>query len=153
VIEKKGQMTTALAYGHISTSKNLSLSKRLLEISDDLSEIIRKYQPEEAAVEELFFYNNQKTVISVAEARGCILLTIERFSIIVAGYTPLEVKQAITNSGRADKKQVQEMVTRILKLSTIPKPDDTADALALALCHAARRATDNAKNLPQVSHK
>ena len=88
------------------------------------------------------FFKNQKTVISVAQARGSILLTLENLCVKVFGYTPLEVKQALTNYGRADKSQVQLMVKALLKLSAIPQPDDVADALALALCHASRRRMD-----------
>ncbi len=139
VIDVHGSHTTAIAFGHISTSKDIPLPKRLAEISANLEDIIRKYQPEESAVEELFFSTNQKTVIAVAQARGCILLTLENLCVSIYGYTPLEIKQALTNYGRADKAQVQLMVKTILKLSTIPKPDDTADALAVALCHASRR--------------
>lgn len=139
IIDVDGSRVAAVAFGHISTSKDLAPAKRLAEISRDISAIIRKYKPEEAAVEELFFSNNQKTVIAVAQARGCILLTLENLRVIISGYTPLEVKQALTNYGRADKAQVQLMVKAILKLSAIPKPDDAADALAIALCHASRR--------------
>lgn len=146
VIETNGSKNTAVAFGHINTSKELPLSERLVEISRDLSAIIKKYQPEEAAVEELFFFKNQKTVISVAQARGCILLTLENLCVNISGYTPLEVKQALTNYGRADKSQVQLMVKALLKLSQVPRPDDVADALALALCHASRRKMDAIRN-------
>lgn len=139
IIDVQGSKTTAVAFGHISTSPKLPISKRLAEISENISEIIRKYKPKEAAVEELFFLNNQKTALAVAQARGCILLTLENLCVNVHGYTPLEVKQALTNYGRADKSQVQLMVKALLKLSVISKPDDTADALAIALCHASRR--------------
>jgi crossover junction endodeoxyribonuclease RuvC len=146
VIDVEGSKTTAIAYGHISTSKDLSLPKRLLEISRDLSDIIDQYRPEEAAVEELFFFNNQKTVISVAQARGCILLTLENLCVNIFSYTPLEIKQALTNYGRADKAQVQLMVKALLKLVAVPKPDDVADALAIALCHASRRKMETIRN-------
>jgi crossover junction endodeoxyribonuclease RuvC len=139
VIDVQGSKAIPVAYGHISTSKELELPRRLSEIAADISAIIQKYHPEEAAVEELFFSNNQKTVIAVAQARGCILLTLENLCVSIYGYTPLEVKQALTNYGRADKAQVQLMVKALLKLSAIPKPDDAADALAVALCHASRR--------------
>ncbi|OGI31551.1 MAG: crossover junction endodeoxyribonuclease RuvC [Candidatus Moranbacteria bacterium RIFCSPLOWO2_12_FULL_48_12] len=142
VIEVDGSKNVAVAFGHISTSKDLPLAERLLEISKDLTTIVKKYKPEEAAVEELFFFKNQKTVISVAQARGSILLTLENLCVKVFGYTPLEVKQALTNYGRADKSQVQLIVKALLKLSAIPQPDDVADALALALCHASRRRMD-----------
>lgn len=146
VIEIAGGKSTAVAFGHISTSKDMAPEKRLAEIAHDLEEIIKKYQPSEAAVEELFFYNNQKTVISVAQARGVILLTLEHFHVSIFGYTPLEVKQALTNYGKADKAQVQLMVKALLKLKVIPKPDDTADALALALCHQSRRKMEAVRN-------
>jgi crossover junction endodeoxyribonuclease RuvC len=143
VIDVQNHQTTAIAFGHISTSKELTLPKRLAEISSNISTIIQKYHPEEAAVEELFFFKNQKTVFAVAQARGCILLTLENLRVSIFGYTPLEVKQALTNYGRADKSQVQLMVKMLLKLSAIPEPDDTADALAIALCHISRRKMEN----------
>lgn len=146
VIEVQGGKTTSVAYGHISTSKDLAPEKRLAEIASDLTAIIHQYQPEEAAVEELFFFKNQKTIISVAQARGAILLTLDNLCVSIFGYTPLEVKQALTNYGRADKAQVQQMVQALLKLPTIPQPDDTADALAIALCHASRRRVEHIKN-------
>ena len=139
IIDAAGGAVLPVAFGHISTSKDLPMEKRLLEIADDIETIIRQYQPEEAGVEELFFFNNQKTIISVAQARGVILLTLERLRVKINGYTPLEVKQALTNYGRAEKTQMQLMVKNILKLKAIPKPDDTADALAIAICHASRR--------------
>ncbi len=146
VIEVQGGKTTSVAYGHISTSKDLAPQKRLAEIASDLETIIKQYQPEEAAVEELFFFKNQKTIISVAQARGVILLTLENFCVNISGYTPLEVKQALTNYGRAEKTQIQLMVQAILKLPAIPQPDDTADALAIALCHASRRKVESIRN-------
>ncbi len=146
VIEQNGAETISVAYGHISTSKDLPPEKRLLEISENIEQLVELYHPEEAGVEELFFFNNQKTVISVAQARGAILLTLERLRVNISGYTPLEVKQALTNYGRAEKAQIQLMVKAILRLATIPKPDDTADALAIALCHASRRKMENIRN-------
>lgn len=139
IIEMTGGKLAPVRFGHISTDKSLAPEDRLLEIATDLEAIIQEYSPEEAGVEELFFFNNQKTVISVAQARGAILLTLKRLRVSIFGYTPLEVKQALTNYGRADKTQVQLMVKSILKLPSIPKPDDTADALAIAICHASRR--------------
>lgn len=139
VIDITGGKTLSVAFGHISTSKELPPEKRLAEIVRDLTAIVNQYQPSEAAIEELFFFKNQKTIISVAQARGCIVLTLEQLCVSISGYTPLEVKQALTNYGRADKAQVQLMVKAILKLQSIPKPDDVADALAIALCHASRR--------------
>lgn len=146
VIESDGGKVSSVDFGHISTSKDLPDEKRLAEIARDIEALIKQFEPEEAAVEELFFYNNQKTVITVAQARGVILLTLERFGVTISGYTPLEVKQALTNYGRADKAQVQLMTKNILKLASIPKPDDAADALAIAVCHASRRKMESIKN-------
>jgi crossover junction endodeoxyribonuclease RuvC len=134
-----------VAYGHIQTSKKKTDEERLLEISDDLKKIIKKYHPEESAVEKLFFFKNQKTVISVAEARGVILLTLKANGIKISGYTPLQIKQALTGYGRAKKKQIQEMVKKILGLRNIPRPDDAADALAVAICHINSRKLNSLK--------
>ena len=136
--DARGNLAT-LAYGHISTPPKMPLPERLIIIEAELSKILAEWKPEEASVEELFFYNNQKTVISVAQARGAILLTLSHFHVNIFGYTPLQVKQALTTYGRADKHQVQQMVKSVLKLDEIPKPDDTADALALAVCHSSAR--------------
>jgi crossover junction endodeoxyribonuclease RuvC len=143
IMEEKAGETSALAYGHISTEKNLTDEVRILEISKDLEEIIDEYSPQEACVEELFFFKNKKTVIQVAQSRGAILLTLAKKNVTISGYTPLEIKQALTGYGRADKKQMQEMVKSIMKLAKLPKPDDTADALAVALCHLHSRKINN----------
>ncbi|MFA7318982.1 MAG: crossover junction endodeoxyribonuclease RuvC [Parcubacteria group bacterium] len=135
IVTEKNCEFVPLAYGHISTEKEKSDDERILEISQDLKKIIDKYAPQEAAIEELFFFKNKKTVIQVAQARGAILLTLREKGVKVCGYTPLQVKQALTGYGRADKNQIQEMTKNIMKLATLPKPDDTADALAIALCH------------------
>ncbi len=134
VEERKGEIKT-IAYGHIATLPQKSTAERLKEIASDLKKIIQKYQPQEASVEDLFYFKNAKTVIKVSQSRGAILLTLEDLGISIAEYTPLQVKQAISGYGRAEKKQVQLMVKNILKLSQVPQPDDTADALAIALCH------------------
>lgn len=138
IIEEVGGKPKAVAYGHIATEKSLPMPERLREIRNDLVTLIKEYQPDRAAVEELFFFNNQKTAITVAQARGIILLTLADFSLSIAEYTPLEIKQSLTNYGRADKTQMQQMVQRLLSLKEIPKPDDAADALAIALCHHSR---------------
>lgn len=143
VIEAAQGKLSVVAFGHLSTSKELPLEKRLAEIAADLRQLISRYQPEEAGVEELFFSNNQKTALSVGQARGAILLTLEEQGITIGGYTPLQVKQALTNYGKADKGQVQLMVKALLKLDAIPQPDDAADALAIAICHANRRRMEN----------
>ncbi len=139
ILEANGSSITPVAYGHISTSPSKSLSQRIAEISRDIREISDQYKPEEASVEKIFFFKNQKTVIAVSQARGAILLTLETLGIRLSEYTPLQVKQSLTGYGRAEKKQMQIMIKSILKLAEIPKPDDVADALALALCHANSR--------------
>lgn len=146
VIDVRGSRATALGFGHISTAKTLGPAERLAEIAHDLAIIIHTHKPAEVAVEELFFSKNQKTVIAVAEARGVLLLTLHQLRVSIYGYTPLEVKHSLTNYGRAGKAQVQSMVKALLKLSAIPKPDDAADALAIALCHASRRKMETIKN-------
>lgn len=144
MIEAKSGKPKAIAYGHIATDKSLPIETRLQEIRDDLAILIKRYQPDRAAVEELFFFNNQKTAITVAEARGVILLTLSDFSLSIAEYTPLQVKQSLTNYGRADKQQMQLMTQKLLGLSALPKPDDAADALAIALCDLARYKMESA---------
>lgn len=142
--ENKGKINP-IAYGHISTSSKNSVSDRLKEVADDLAEIIEKYKPREAAVEDIFFFKNQKTAVKVSQSRGAILLTLENKKVKIFSYTPLQVKQALTGYGRAEKKQIQIMVKNILKLKSIPKPDDTADAIAIALCHLNSRKINNLK--------
>lgn len=146
VLEEQEGAVKAISYGHISTSPEQSTAERLLEVSRDLSEIIKKHKPHEAAVEDLFFFKNVKTVMKVSQARGAILLTLEQFCVSISEYTPLQVKQALTGYGRAEKKQIQLMVKNILKLKDIPKPDDTADAIAIALCHINSRKMGGIKN-------
>jgi len=135
VLEEKNGIVLPVAFGHISTAKNKSEESRLFEISADLQKIIEKYRPQEASVEQLFFFKNKKTIIQVGQARGAVLLTLTAKNVSIFNYTPLQVKQALTGYGRAEKKQLQLMVKNILKLKTLPKPDDTADAIAVALCH------------------
>ena len=125
-----------LTSGSIQTDKKLNDSKRLLEIYNDLSLIIEKYQPDCASVEQLFFFKNQKTIIPVAEARGVILTVLEKYKIPTYSYTPMEVKQVLTGYGRADKKEVEQMVKLALGNSELPKLDDTVDAIAIAICHS-----------------
>ena len=125
----------AVSHGVILTPKNESVPVRLAMIEEDLKKLIAKYKPDHIALEELFFNDNQKTAISVAQARGVILLTCVKECGKLYEYTPLQIKQALTGYGRADKKQIQEMVKTLLKLKAIPKPDDAADAVAVALTH------------------
>ena len=136
LVEYKNEKYELLTSGSIQTSKNLSDSKRLLEIYNDLSTIIEKYNPDCASVEELFFFKNQKTVIPVAEARGVILTVLEKFDIPTYSYTPMEVKQVLTGYGRAEKKEVEQMVKLTLETDKLPKLDDTVDAIAIAICHS-----------------
>ena len=125
-----------LDYGVILTPKEERLPTRLAMLEQSLKKLIDKYKPDEIALEELFFNNNQKTAINVAQARGVILLTCVKECGRLYEYTPLQIKQAITGYGRAEKKQIQAMVKTFLGLNAVPKPDDAADALAVALTHA-----------------
>lgn len=120
----------------VTTDAKTPFSKRLHQIYLGVSELVKTYKPEAVAVEELFFQNNQKTAIAVAQARGVILLTAEEAGVPLYEYTPLQVKQSVVGYGRAEKKQVMEMTRILLKLDKVPKPDDVADALAIAICHA-----------------
>ncbi|MBQ8005648.1 MAG: crossover junction endodeoxyribonuclease RuvC [Clostridia bacterium] len=136
IVEYKGTKFRTIDYGAITTPKDMNTQQRLKKIYDDLAEIIKKYRPEQVAIEELFFNTNTTTGIRVSEARGVILLICEQAHIGIFEYTPLQVKQAVVGYGRAEKKQVITMVTMLLGLPEPPKPDDTADALAIAICHA-----------------
>ena len=120
----------------ITTSADLSLSERLMLIYNDLNQLIEVFKPDVVAIEELFFNTNAKTAISVAHGRGVAILAFKQALLPVYEYTPLQVKQAVAGYGRADKRQVMEMVKRLLNLNANPKPDDAADALAVALCHS-----------------
>lgn len=133
VIRVRGQNIEVLDYGVISTKKTLRDSERLVEIYDDLSTLMKKHKPQVACVEKLFFATNQKTAMSVSAARGVVMLLLEQLRVEVLEYTPLQVKSMITGFGKADKLQVQRVVQKTLQLSKIPKPDDAADALALAI--------------------
>ena len=124
-----------LGFGSIRTEAKTPVEDRINQIYDGMNTIIEKYKPDVMAIEELFWNTNQKTGISVAEARGVILLAAHKRGLQIYEYTPLQVKQAVVGYGRAEKKQVIMMVTSILKLAKPPKPDDTADALAIAICH------------------
>lgn len=125
-----------LDYGAITTPKEHSIAMRLKEIEDGLIFLFEKFKPDCMAIEELFYFRNNTTVIPVAEARGVIVLTAQKYCPKIYEYTPLQIKQALTGNGRAEKKQVQYMVKAILGLPGIPKPDDAADALAVAICHS-----------------
>ncbi|MBW3568728.1 crossover junction endodeoxyribonuclease RuvC [Candidatus Parcubacteria bacterium] len=136
VIEADGNRASLLDGGVIKTPVNQESSVRLKTIFDELTEIIKQHKPEVMAVEKLFFAQNVTTAMTVAQARGVVLLCGQQNGLSVFEYTPLQIKQALTGYGRAEKKQIQEMVRVVLKLKDIPKPDDCADALATAICHS-----------------
>ncbi len=136
LIEYIGNRFRVHDYGSIQTKAGVPTNERLKIIYDSMSELIARHKPDAMAVEELFFNTNSKTAIVVAEARGIILLSAINAGLDIAEYTPLQVKQAVTGYGRADKNQVQQMTKALLGLDKVPKPDDTADALAIAICHA-----------------
>ena len=135
IVDYIGGKFTVLDYGAITTDKDSPFPKRLCEIYDDYCHILDTWKPDALSIERLYFTNNQKTGIDVAQARGIIMMAAQQRNIEINEYTPLQVKQAVVGYGQAVKKQVQEMTRKILKLKTIPKPDDTADALAMTICH------------------
>jgi crossover junction endodeoxyribonuclease RuvC len=136
IIRSEGSKNVALGYGVITTPKTQTLPQRLTFIAKCITELIDKYRPDAISIEELFFQNNRKTAIFVAEARGAILVSCMQNCQNLFEYTPLQIKQAMTGYGRADKNQIQQMVKIMLGLTDIPRPDDAADALAVALTHA-----------------
>ncbi|MBR4578454.1 MAG: crossover junction endodeoxyribonuclease RuvC [Oscillospiraceae bacterium] len=136
ILDSDGYRQKLVSCGVITTPAHTPLTSRLDQIYRDLEELISTYHPEVMAIEELFFYNNITTGISVAQGRGVILLCAFRCGLQIYEYTPMQVKQSVVGYGLAEKKQVMDMVKRILGLSSAPKPDDAADAVALALCHA-----------------
>ena len=136
VIEVESSRLKVIKYGCVETSPKLSIEKRLKQVHGKISELIEKYSPDALSIEELFFNTNAKTAFVVGEARGVILLAASQKNLPVFIYTPLQVKMSLTGYGRAEKEQIGQMVKTLLKLSEIPKPDDTADALAVALTHA-----------------
>ena len=133
VVESNGNRV--IDYGIITTPKEMPMSERLLTIYKAMKEIVENFKPEQVAFEELFFNHNQTTAVPVAQARGVAVLACKEYTENLYEYTPLQIKQALTGIGRAEKKQVQFMVKSILGLDSIPRPDDAADALAVALCH------------------
>ena len=136
VIEFSGGRYYPVDYGAVTTDADTAFPLRLQQIYNGILSAIIKNDPDEMAIEKLFFQNNQKTAIDVAQARGVILLAAQNSNIPISEYTPLQVKTAVTGYGQAHKPQVMEMTRRLLKLDKLPKPDDTADALAIAICHA-----------------
>ena len=135
VIRAERQKNTLLRYGVITTPAGLPMSHRLLQIDRDMEELIHTFHPDEMAVEELFFTKNITTGIAVAHGRGVILLAAEKLGVPIFEYTPMQVKQAVVGYGGADKRQVMLMTQRLLGMKQIPRPDDAADALAIAICH------------------
>ncbi len=135
LIESDGHKITPLKYGCIETDSKTAMPERLGYLYQQLFDIIKKNQPDEVAIEELFYFKNAKTVITVAQARGVAIVCAENLRLPVYEYTPLQIKQALTGYGRADKNQMQEMVRITCNLDHCPKPDDAADALAVAVCH------------------
>ena len=136
VIEYNSNKFNVIDYGAVTTQAGTPFNDRLKMVYDGIDTIMKRYSPQALAIEKLFYNTNAKTVIDVAQARGVINLAAVQNNIPIFEYTPLQVKQSVVGYGRAEKKQVQEMTRVILKLEKIPKPDDTADALAMAICHA-----------------
>ncbi len=144
------EVVEVLDYGVFKTEKGLSAGTRLSEIYYDLCEICEEFKPEVGSVELLIFCNNAKTAMKVGEARGVALLALEKFGVKTYEYTPLQLKNSICGYGKAEKKQVQENVQRMCKLSFLPEPDDAADAIALAICCNDSIVLDNVSNLKSV---
>ena len=139
VREKTDGSLESVDYGIISTPKDMAAHYRLVQLYDELRKLIKHHKPDSVAVEKLFFQRNVSTAIAVGQARGVVMLAIAQANLEVAEYTPNEVKQAVAGYGSADKKQVQEMVRVLLALPSLPKPDDAADALAIAITHVHTR--------------
>ncbi|MHB1317998.1 MAG: crossover junction endodeoxyribonuclease RuvC [Anaerolineae bacterium] len=135
LIRGDGQRLELAEYGVIRTDAGLGMSERLVLIHDSLQQVLVRHTPDVAAVEELFFSTNARTAMLVGEARGVLLLTLAQSGLPIYEYTPMQVKQAITGYGGADKNQIQQMVRLLLSLDTLPQPDDAADALAVSICH------------------
>lgn len=136
LIEADRGRTRLLNYGAITTPAGLPLARRLVQIEQDMEALIAQLKPDAIAVEELFFSNNITTGIAVAHGRGIILCTAEKSGVPLYEYTPMQVKQAVVGYGKAEKHQVMDMTRRLLRLDRMPRPDDAADAIAIALCHA-----------------
>ena len=142
IIEADKEGYELINSGSIQTDKSMPVSKRLVEIFNDMTEICKRYNPDEAAIEQLFFFKNQKTIIPVAEARGVILAVLEKEGIKTAEYTPLVIKQVLTGHGRAEKSEVRAMVERCITLNKNTKLDDTVDSIAIGICQARNREYD-----------
>ncbi|MCI8406214.1 MAG: crossover junction endodeoxyribonuclease RuvC [Oscillospiraceae bacterium] len=136
VVEYRNSAFTTLDYGAVLTPAGMPFQERLALIYDEITQLLDRHKPQAMAVEKLYFGNNKTTGIDVAQARGVILLSAQQHQTEVYEYTPVQVKQAVVGYGKAEKHQVMDMTRRLLKLTQMPKPDDTADALAIAVCHA-----------------
>lgn len=136
IVKYEGNKFSVIDYGAITTEASMKLPQRLLLLSNRLDELIAKYKPDAISIEELFFNKNIKTALTVGHGRGVAVLAAAKSGIEVFEYTPLQVKQSVVGYGRAEKSQIQQMIKLILNLDEIPKPDDVADALAVAICHA-----------------
>ena len=136
VVSYDNRTFTPITYGAVTTEAGLDADLRLEQVYDGISAVIDRYQPDAIAIEQLFFTNNKTTGIMVAQARGVILLAARKKGVPTYEYTPMQVKQSVVGYGKAEKRQVMEMTKTLLRLPCVPKPDDTADALALAICHA-----------------
>lgn len=145
-VDKLGSRIVPVQYGAIQTEAHTETAQRLQIIYESALELIDRYKPDAMGIEKLFFNRNVTTALTVGEARGVIMLAAKQRGLQIAEYTPLQVKQAIVGYGKAEKKQVQEMVKIFLKLTAVPKPDDVADALAVAICHAHSSALQNKLN-------
>lgn len=149
---EKNKFTT-INYGAVITPPHTPVHVRLQMIYDEIQVIIESYNPDDLAIEELFYNTNQKTIIPVCEARGVILLCANQNRLDISEYTPLQVKQSVVGYGRAEKQQIQAMVKNILKLEKTPKPDDVADALAIAICHAHSKTVNSLFNIMNMTGK
>ncbi len=147
VIDKTNAGISVVDYGVITTPKEMDFNARLQVIYDSMNTIIERFNPQEVAIEELYFNHNITTGIKVAEARGIILLTFQQHKLPIFEYTPQDVKLALTGTGRADKSQMQFMVKTLLHLQKVPRPDDAADAVAIALCHSQTNQIMRARNI------
>jgi len=139
LIDVSGSKVSLVGYGAIQTKPGEPIPNRLLKIYDRLHEIVEEYRPDEAAIEELFFFRNVTTAIQVGEARGVVLLVLKQLNVPIFEYTPHQVKQSVTGYGRSEKGQIQRVMKKFLGMSETPKPDDAADALAVAWCHISFR--------------
>ncbi len=146
LIESEGDNIRLLDFGIIKTQATTENAERLSQICADIEELVSTYHPDEAAIEDLFFSKNVKTAMKVAQARGAIIATLSKAKVKIHEYKPVEVKSAVTGNGRAEKMQIQKMTQIILGLKEIPKPDDAADAIAIAICHInSRKFNENGK--------